>query len=187
MRKIASLGTSSLPAATFLLWSFTAPFAHAQDSTAEDALARVADVAAPVLAHQDAMARVTGAMAACMLGVGDPEGAITLLQDAGWLGQPGEEGETVFADTGDAATFVTLADDGGDCSVMTTVSGTADVMKNFFDTTLALDWPAFDWADDSGEGCLTADMDATLAVAITGADDSCPSPDSAKISFTIPE
>jgi hypothetical protein len=80
-----------------------------------------------------------------------------------------------------------MADQGGECMVSTTVSGTADVMKNFFDTTDALGWPAFDWADDSGQGCLTATLDAALAVAITGADGTCPSPDTATITFTAPQ
>lgn len=173
--------------AATLLATMAAPMAHAQDSTVADALARVPAVAAPVLAHSDAMARVTGAMAVCTLAVSDPKAAATLLQDAGWLAQPAEAGEVIFADTADAATFASIADQGGECSVSTTVSGTADVMKNFFDTTDALGWPAFDWADDSGQGCLTASLDAALAVAITGADGTCPSPDTATITFTAPQ
>ena len=156
--------------AATLLATLAAPVARAQDSTVADALARV-----------------TGAMAACTLAVSDPKAATTLLQDAGWLAQPAEAGEVIFADTADAATFATMADQGGDCSVSTTVSGTADVMKNFFDTTDALGWPAFDWADDSGQGCLTASLDAALAVAITGTDGTCPSPDTATITFTAPQ
>ncbi len=161
--------------------------AFAQDGTVEQSLARIPDVAAPVLKHEDAMARVTGAMAACILSVSDPKGAITLFQDAGWIGQPAEDGETVFADTQEGATLVTILNDGGDCVINTTVSGTADVMKNFFDTTDALDWPAYDWADDGNMGCMNAPLDDDLLAVITGAGDACTSPDAATVHITIPQ
>ena len=182
-------GLTALTASLWLLSPMAAQLAHAQeDSTVADALARVPVVAPTVLSHADAMARVTGAMATCILAVSDPSAATALLQGAGWLAQPAEAGEAVFADTAEAATFVTLLDSGGECAVSTTVSGTADVMKNFFDTTLALDWPAFDWADDSGQGCLSATMDASLAVSITGADGTCPTGSAAAtITFTAPQ
>lgn len=156
------------------------------DGTVEQSLVRIPDVAAKVLNHEDAMARVTGAMAACILSVSDPKGAITLFQDAGWIGQPAEDGDTVFADTKDAETFVTILNNGGGCVITTTASGTADVMKNFFDTTDALGWPPYDWADDGNMGCLNAALDKDLLAVIAGNGDACTSPDGATIHITIP-
>ena len=85
-----------LPALSALSLALVPTLALAQDSTVADALARVPAVAAPVLAHSDAMARVTGAMAACTLAVSDPKAAAALLQDAGWLAQPAEAVEVIF-------------------------------------------------------------------------------------------
>ena len=161
--------------------------ALAQDGTVAQALARVPEVSARVLNYDDDMARATGAMAVCTLAVSDPTKGIALLKGAGWLIQPAEAGETVFADNRDGVNVVTIVNDGGDCTVNTKASGTADVMKNFFDTTDALGWPPYDWTDDGNLGCLNAPLADDLLAVVTGKDDACTSPDGATVHFTNPQ
>lgn len=164
---------------------------HAQDAmddaTVEKSLALVPQVSARVLNYDDAMARATGAMAVCTLAVGAPEEGIALFKDAGWISQPAEEGETVFADNDKGITLVTIVNDGGSCTINTTASGTSDVMKNFFDTMDALNWPAIDWTDDGNLGCLNAPLSPELLASITGKDGACTSPDGATVYFNIPQ
>ncbi len=157
------------------------------EETGADALENVAEFSGLLLVQPDPVAQVGGAMAACALAVSDPDAAKALFTDAGWTGQPAEDGETIFAATGDATTFVSILDAGTYCALTTTAMGTADAMKNYFDVTNAIGWPPFDWADDGNLGCLQADMDADLHAQITAANDECASETDAKITFTIPE
>ncbi len=186
------LRTSSLPY-LLTLTLFASPIAQAQsltrepEASAEAALAHVGEVAAPLLGHTDSVARLGGAMAVCALAVGDPDAAKALLTQGGWLVQPAESGESIFADTGDGVSFVAITDAGGECSVVTTALGTADAQKNYFDMTNAIGWPPFDWTDDGNMGCMTAPMDAQLTAEITAANGDCTSAQDAMVTFTTGE
>lgn len=157
------------------------------EATGADALENVAEFSGYLLVQPDAVAQLGGAIATCALAVSDPDAAKALLTQAEWAGQPAEDGETIFAANGDTSTFVSITDEGGYCSLITTMMGTSDAMKNFFDVTNAIGWPPFEWADDGNMGCMQADMDEDLYAEITAANEECASQTDAMIIFTTLE
>lgn len=173
--------------AAALALALTALPAAAQDAELDALLALIPEVAQQLLADPDRDNRLGGALAACMIGVTDPQVAIAALEAAGWNPLEGIEGTLSFDLDGTFAETVTVALDPGFCMVETTSYGTADTVDVLRIVSEALEIPGFDLIGTGAGECPYAELGIGVAASISGPgnDPACTSDTAATVRFTI--
>lgn len=128
-----------------------------------------------------------GLIAACMIGVTDPETAIATLEEAGWNPLEGANDMLGFDLDGTFASVLTLALTPGFCMVETDWQGTEDALATLLGTLDGMGWPAGDIGDDGAGGCPYVDLRIGVLAQISpaGDDPACTSDANSAIRFTI--
>ena len=139
-----------------------------------------------LLREDDPVARISGGIALCMIGVTDPQVATEVIEGAGWDTFEGDGGLLGFAGNAEFEPMITLSTDPGLCLVETTQLGTDGALAALIGTLDALGWAPGEVIQVEG-GCEAIDLriGALVQVAAPGEDLACTSDEGAEIRFTI--
>lgn len=151
---------------------------------------------APTLAAAQSMEAVTaklsapggieqqmGAVAACLVGKGDPDATLALFTEAGWTAERDAEMGMIYLAPPQGDVYVTLGDDGRFCDVASEAIGLGEAAGMTTELSFAANvaiMPSYD-----AQGCKTLDYEgARIALTTTGQDPVCDMGDTSALRIT---
>lgn len=164
--------------------------AAAQDLAQIDPkLAEIPAIAAELLASDDPMARLSGALALCIPGTYDPQVAMDVLEGAGWNALEGEGGQIGYDFDGSFETLVTVDTVASFCMVQSLSMGTADLTGALLGVVEALELPDASMPGSTAEDCAILDTGLGIEAIVHGSDDggTCLTEDPSEVRFTMPD
>lgn len=113
-----------------------------------------------------------GAVAACLVGKGDPEATLALFAAAGWTDERDDEMGMIYIAPAQGNVYVTLGDDGRFCDAASEAIGLGEAAGMMTELSFAANVAVMPAVD--ADGCMTFDYDgARVTLTTTGQDPAC--------------